>query len=168
MANKTCKCGTQCGPRTRVCPKCGHEFIRAVEAGSQTMEPIKISSPKAEKPPVKPSITQFEPPSSLTPVKYTESDAHIAREATKSGKTIIPAGKCPIKPEGYKASGENNWPDGKPNPEIIAEWARNVYDSGNYTPDAVKYWAREFWDINGPEFRTIKQIIDDALSIYLT
>ena len=69
-----------------------------------------------------------------------------------------PAGRCPIKPQGFT----RNWPDGPASEESIAEWSLKVFSSGNYLPDAVVYWIHEFWDMNlnnGADYKRVKSIV---------
>jgi hypothetical protein len=77
------------------------------------------------------------------------------------GVITTPAGAPPATPRGYKAG----WPDGPASDEVVVEWANNVMDTGGgqYAPAAVIYWARYFWDINGPEFRRVRDLIARTL-----
>lgn len=36
---KTCRCGHYCGPRTKICPKCGQEFAKKPEKEIRTAKP---------------------------------------------------------------------------------------------------------------------------------
>lgn len=76
-------------------------------------------------------------------------------------KIATPAGPCPIKPKGYK----ENWPDGPASDEVVQNWAMDVYNygEGKYAIDAVIYFARHFWDINGQEYRRIRDLIVTTL-----
>lgn len=73
-------------------------------------------------------------------------------------RIVTPAGLPPVKPAGYK---QRNWPNGPASDEVIQNWAREVYasDGERYAVEAVIYWARYFWDINGPEFKRVSDLI---------
>lgn len=171
MALKSCPaCKKQVGPRTKKC-ECGHAFAtEAVSASGQsmTLDPldkrvaesvgaVKDIIARVENRPATaavipniPSDTRRTTISSLTPMRHYGG-----------GVITTPAGAPPHNPKGYK----DGWPDGPASDEVVVEWANNVMDSGGgrYAPDAVVYWARYFWDINGPEFRRVRDLIVRAL-----
>lgn len=137
MALKSCPaCKKQVGPRTKKC-ECGHVFAstEGVAASGQSMTLDPFDKRVAE---------------SVGAVKDI-----LAKAERSSGKAP------PATPKGYK----DGWPDGPASDEVVTEWAYNVMDTGGgkYAPEAVVYWARYFWDINGPEFRRVRELIVKAL-----
>ena len=145
MANKTCPgCQEGCGPRTQVCPKCGHQFVAKSSASvaNATAQPKKPAAPI-----VKPA-------------------APITAPSATSG-VYAPRGIPPVRPTGYTADGFPNGYDDV----VIADWAVAIKDHGtqngvNYLPQAIKYWARYFWNINDkPVFTQVCQAIDKALGV---
>lgn len=142
---KQCKkCGVIVGVRTGTCV-CGEIFQKpqaAIPASEEKMEIKEL--PK--------KVPNFNDPEEIVEsrkVSYTKS----GRKRT----TWTPSGDCPVKPRGYTK--ENfQFTD-----EIIAEWAKETYDSGDYLSEAVVYFARYFWDINSPEFDRVESIIRKTL-----
>lgn len=185
MALKSCPaCKKQVGPRTKKC-ECGHVFsTEGVAASGQSMTLDPLDKWVAESVgAVKDIIAKVERTSgklvnashALPPVTVTfqkaESVPTDARRTTIAnqqplrhyggGAITTPAGAPPCTPKGYK----DGWPDGPASDEVVTEWAYNVMDTGGgkYAPEAVVYWARYFWDINGPEFRRVRELIVKAL-----
>lgn len=148
MPFKICgKCSKQVGPRTQVC-SCGYSFISKNVEIAKPVAKISIEGKKvAEKSNSKPA----------DPVVKSSSNFSVF------GKIAVPAGKCPILPEGYK----KNWPDGPASDECVVNWATNVacLHDGRLTTEAVLYYAREFWDVNSKEYRErVHQLIFGALN----
>jgi hypothetical protein len=76
----------------------------------------------------------------------------------------VPAGKPPCKPEGHP------WEGSQATDDQIVRWAEEVRAAGwtkgtEYSAEAVCYFARYFWDINGPEYRRVREVITKALSL---
>lgn len=170
MALKSCPaCKKQVGPRTKKC-ECGHTFVStepvAASGQSMTLDPLdkRIAESVGA---VKDIISKVENrPSAVIPNIPTDSRrTTIAPQEPMrhygGGVITTPAGAPPVVPKGYK----NGWPEGPASDEVVVEWAEAVMDagSGRYAPQAVVYWARYFWDINGPEFSRVRDLIVRAL-----
>lgn len=133
MPFKTCgKCQKQVGPRTQTCT-CGFSFSKDV--------PLTENKKAATTVPVAPKNETQKPPQAV--VSSTKFSVFK--------KIAVPAGACPVVPEGYK----NGWPNGPASDESIANWAINVAGlfQGRLTTEAVCYYARQFWGINTVEYR---------------
>lgn len=134
MPFKTCgQCQKQVGPRTQTCT-CGFSFSKespSTEIKKQAVTTV-VNAKKNE--PQKP------PQAVVSSTKFS-----IFK------KIAVPAGACPIIPEGFK----NGWPNGPASDESIANWAVNVSGlfQGRLTTEAICYYARQFWDINSAEYR---------------
>lgn len=196
MALKTCPaCKKQSGPRTKTC-ECGHAFITEMPAVKASVEPMKnadvdpldkriaesvsiarnVLARVDERRGMPPSVTstltrrtEVTEEKKASPVdNLPERRTQIAPEERSSipmyyGRTIVvPAGIPPFKPKGYK----EGWPDGPASEEVIAEWAKEIFESNErYAPDVVIYWMRYFWDIhNKPEFNRVRELVIRALS----
>ena len=138
MALKECpKCHLKSGPRTKTC-ECGHPFFQDV-------------------PTYTPSEVQVEPAPGDS--KFVNSEGKVVTTI------VIPAGLCPVKPNGF--TGDLGW---KATDEQISEWALAVVDSGTkrnirYHVDAVMYWARYFWDIHAyTEFERVRRVIQQTIN----
>lgn len=183
MALKSCPaCKKQVGPRTKKC-ECGHAFAttEAVPASGQSMTLDPLDKRVAESVgAVKDIISKVEQRTTgdfvsgnrslPTPPIVVSNDTRRTTISSPDptpmrhyggGVITTPAGKPPHNPKGYK----DGWSDGPASDEVVVEWANNVMDSGGgrYAPAAVVYWARYFWDINGPEFRRVRDVIVRAL-----
>ena len=187
MALKTCPaCNKQVGPRTKKC-ECGHAFTaEASTAGvpasgqSMSLDPLekriaesvnaaKDIISKVEGRPSKASILPTDIPDSprRTTIADDAPEAPAVRQPVRhfgGARTVIstPAGACPVKPQGYK----DGWPEGPASDEVVQAWAVDLYNhgEGRYAVEAVIYWARTYWDINGPEYRRVRDLIVKALS----
>lgn len=180
MPLKTCPgCQKQVGPRTKKCD-CGHVFIAetapvAASKDSMSLDPLdkRIAESvgaardiisKVENRPSrtlsKSSGESTEKPTDTTPEATTPAVPPVRYFG--GGRIHTPAGPCPVKPRGYK----DGWPDGPASDEVVTEWAYAVHDAGGgkYTPNAVIYWARYYWDINGPEYKRIRDLIVRAFT----
>lgn len=138
-------CGIENGVRTSIC-RCGHRFLSKKEATEDKPRPaldsfdIKHSSSSDEEA-QRPNVSRVFSSSISCPLIQT------------------PAGRCPIRPQGFS---RNDWPDGPAPDDVIESWAVKVFSSGNYLPDAVVYWIHEFWDMNlnyGSEYKRVKRIV---------
>jgi len=176
VALKICSaCQKQVGPRTKKCD-CGHEFATtttsAVPASGQSMvlDPLdkRIASSVGS---VRDIISRVE----NRPVSAVATNDNVVDQVSRrttvpqqptqpkfyggagSSRIIAPAGECPYKPQGYK----DKWPDGPASDEVVRNWAIDVYNygEGRYAVEAVIYFARHFWDINGREYRRIRELI---------
>ncbi len=176
MAMKGCpKCNAQVGPRTKKC-NCGHEFVApttmSVPASgkSMTLDPLdkriaaSVDSAKdilarAEKRPSVVSAQAVELPqeNDVDPRRSTIS----LPQRSYGGRVIAPAGPCPVIPKGFK----KGWPDGPASDEVVQEWAFAVrnYGDGRFTSEAVVYWIQYFWNVSGPEYRRIRELVIKAL-----
>ena len=170
---KSCpKCNLELGVRVQKCD-CGHEFsktISPVPASDQpmTIEPLdkRIAESVGN---VRDLISKAERRvSDPVPKKASEPRRTVIVEPVRTprfysggGKIATPAGECPVKPKGYK----ENWPDGPASDEVVQNWAIDVdaFGEGRYAVDAVIYFARYFWNINGPEYHRIRELIICAL-----
>jgi hypothetical protein len=172
---KSCPaCKKQVGPRTKKC-ECGHTFIstEGVPASGQSMTLDPLDKRIAESVgAAKDIIARVENRPTATPksavIPTIPSDARrttIHEQPMRhygGGCISTPAGAPPCIPKGYK---EGGWPDGPATDEVVTEWAYKVTDmgGGRYAPEAVVYWAWYFWDINGQEFRRVRDLIVRAL-----
>jgi len=140
---KTCpECGVDSGVRTSTCG-CVHRFSSKQSSNDDTKKKTaeeqvvqKSASNEVERPVVSPKLFS----SISCPLIQT------------------PAGRCPIKPQGFSS---DDWPNGPASDEVVESWALKVFSSGNYLPDAVVYWIHEFWDMNlnhGSEYKRIKEL----------
>tara|TARA_Y100000034_G_scaffold133174_2_gene197969 strand:+ start:745 stop:1245 length:501 start_codon:yes stop_codon:yes gene_type:complete len=89
-------------------------------------------------------------------------------------RIATPAGSPPCSPKGYSGGVQpyykvkEPWPDGQPDSDDVLDWAHKVRDEGisnrnvYYTTDAIVYFARFFWDINGPVYPQIKEVLQSA------
>lgn len=174
---KNCpKCNLELGVRVQKCD-CGHEFSKTTSAVPASNQPMvlapldkriaesvgnvrniiskvenRISDPVLKKSYDEPRRTVLEP----------RSDGSIFQPPRFfGGKIAAPSGSCPVKPKGYK----DKWPDGPASDEVVQNWAIDVdsYGEGRYAVDAVIYFARFFWDINGPEYQRVRDLIICAL-----
>lgn len=150
MPFKTCgKCQKQVGPRTQIC-SCGFSFSQGKQ--SVGINPVK---PQEAKPASSPK----------SPIKTVAPQVVVASSSKFSvfGKIAVPAGICPVVPEGFK----KGWPDGPATDEAIVNWAINVSGlfDGRLTCEAVQYYARQFWDMHSSEYRNrVLDLIFETLS----
>jgi len=137
---KVCpECGIESGVRTSTCG-CGHRF--SFKQSSAPEEPHKK--------PVQTVQTEYVERLPQSPRLYSSVSCPLIQ---------TPAGKCPIRPEGFL---KKDWPNGPASNESIETWALKVFSSGNYLPDAVLYWIHEFWDMNlnfGKEYKRVREIV---------
>jgi hypothetical protein len=175
VALKICPaCQKQVGPRTKKCD-CGHEFAATTTAApasgqSMSLDPLdkRIAESVGN---VRDIISRVENrPASAVALNDVDQSRRTTivqqpirpqRSNSGGGKIIAPAGECPVKPRGYK----DKWPDGPASDEVVQTWATDVYNhgEGRYAIGAVLYFARYFWDINGQEYRRIRELIVNAL-----
>lgn len=160
MAMKVCPgCNKSSGPRTLKCA-CGHEFKKA-EKKAVKNDPLAsagvVESTQTE-------TAQNTNTSSVLQSSVTSGGVTLIPPCHPlNGRTLTPAGACPVTPSGYK----DGWPDGQPSDEVISQWARAVYDYGvennrSFTCEAVVYFIREFWDINGSEYRHVRSVVESV------
>ncbi len=160
MAMKVCPgCTKSSGPRTLKCV-CGHIFTKAEKKPVVKVD-VLASSGVVE-------ATQGEnvvlPNSNSLPINVAGGSVTLIPPCHPlNGRTLTPAGPCPISPIGYKSG----WPDGQPSDEVITQWARAVYDYGvehnrAFTCEAVVYFIREYWDMNGPEYRRVRGVVESV------
>lgn len=176
---KNCpKCKSELGVRVKKCD-CGHEFgiTSAVPASGQSMilDPLdkQIAASvgsvrdiiaKAEVRSISSKFGDTEP-SRRTRVERSQPQKvqpQAVAVPQRGGRNIlVPAGPCPVKPEGYK----DKWTNGSASDETVQNWALNVYNSGEcrLTVNAVVYFARHFWE--GPEFRRVSDLIVNTLQV---
>lgn len=166
---KQCKkCQASVGVRTKKCD-CGYEFeVKAVPASPEPMSiegaikesltSVKEIISKASSGNSGNSVSISKPKTNSQPQVQTTPPARLS---FSGGKIGVPAGSPPYNPKGYK----NGWPDGPASDEVVQNWALQVYNSGEgkYAVSAVVYWSRYFWDINGPEYHRVKDLIEVAL-----
>lgn len=125
--------------------------LSPVKASDEPMSLEKRVAQTATTPPTVPTAkrkkerekeSEFVAPSEKKTTQFTST----------GGVVLIPAGEPPVK-----------LPDGA-DEEEIKEWAFAVVDAGRlkgvtYLPEAVVYWVRFFFDINGPDYARVRDLI---------
>jgi len=169
MPHKICpECKKPHGPRKLVC-ECGYAFVKTSKADTSEMMGVKPKKPKFRLVggPVKPKPPEPEP-------ELEDIDDFKTTHYSRIHYILTPAGYPPAKPEGYGGTCnkpcyrcDNPWPNGQPTDKQIVEWATKIYDIGIkngevYALSAVIYYARHFWEYNTPEYRHVKEVLEEC------
>jgi hypothetical protein len=71
---------------------------------------------------------------------------------------LTPSGKCPVKLPSTSR-------------EDVMNWANRLQDVGSinsppkvYLPEALQYWIRDFYEIFGPEYNEVKNILREEFN----
>jgi len=139
-------CRKSVGLRTQKC-ECGHSFY-----------PTKLADTTATAGGI---VAGSTPPPDPDPPAAEERQPAL-RGSEGREVVHVPAGKPPCKPEGHP------WEGSKASDDQIVRWAEQVRAAGwtkdtEYSAEAVCYFARYFWDINGPEYRRVREVVIKAL-----
>ena len=78
----------------------------------------------------------------------TDKKKSIERTPVSTNTHFIttPAGYCPVRLDSME-------------PEDITLWVEDIKKLGNHTVQSCCYWIRDFYDINGPDYRQVRDWI---------